>query len=151
MRTRSRRFLLYSTLAAAITTIPSNAVTVLSHLSQARGPERSSSVRWRVAKTIEPSCFKTDLPEAGLWWIEMRSSTPASNPGMIFLPTTDFGPELRFLERTETVMVAVSQAGQARLCLTSQAPLDDVRLTSRFLARKGGDPKEIEIEPDPQP
>ncbi|NJN37442.1 MAG: hypothetical protein HC794_10875 [Nitrospiraceae bacterium] len=74
MGERSRRFLLYSTLAAAITTIPSNAVSVLSHLGMARGLEHDSGVSRRAVKSAKASCFKADLPEAGLWWIEIRSS-----------------------------------------------------------------------------
>lgn len=122
MGKRSRRFLLYSTLVAAISTIPSNAVTILSHLGMARALERDSNVSWREVETVGPRCFEADFPQAGLWGLELRSSAPSSNPGMIFLPTTDYGPELRFLERTETVMVEVSQAGRVELCLTSQAP-----------------------------
>ena len=151
MRKKYSGVLLLCTLLTALTAIPSNAFNILSHFGLAQYLERNSAVTWREVESAGTRCFEVDFPGRGVWGLELWTSAPASNPGIVFLPASMRTPELRFLGRTETLTVEVDRAGTVEFCATSMGLLDDAEIRSVFLPTKGGDPDETEIEPDPKP
>ena len=102
-------------------------------------------LEWREEGTPGQRCFKLQVPFKGVWWLELRSTKPATHPGLLVLDTNGTSP--RTLERVEGVMLQVCHPGMHRVCLTSAASLDDVELASTFL--KGDDPMETEVDPNP--
>ena len=102
-------------------------------------------LEWREENTADRSCFKLQVPSKGVWLLELRSTQPATHPGLLVLDANGISP--RTLERVEGVMLQVCHPGVHRVCLTSAASLDDVELVSSFL--KGGDPMETEVDPNP--
>lgn len=101
-------------------------------------------LEWWEAETAGPRCFKAQVP-VGKWWIEVRSTQPATSPSLMVLDAAGASP--RVVERVEGVMLQVCRPGEHLVCLTSAAPLGDVELASTLL--KGGDPMETEVDPDP--
>lgn len=102
-------------------------------------------LEWREDRTAGSRCFTVEVPFRGSWWIELRSTRPATHPSLMVLDATGSRP--RTLERVESVMLEVCRPGNHLVCLTSGAPLGEVELASTFL--KGGDPMEIEVDPEP--
>ena len=100
---------------------------------------------WHEEQTTGPRCFKVQLRAQGTWWIEVRSTRPAT-PSLLVL-NTDGGEHPRIVERVDGMLLKVCRPGEHLVCLTSTAPLGDVELASTFL--KGGDPMEIEVDPNP--
>lgn len=121
------------------------------------GVEASDGVRrlvWHDTEENAPRCREVAFAEAGLWWLELWTARPSTAPGLVVVHTgLEAGP--RFVERLEGLLLWVDHPGEHLVCLTSQASLGKVELSSALVARademvtKDGDPDETEVELDP--
>ena len=102
-------------------------------------------LEWRESKTAGPRCFTVQVPTRGDWWIEVRSTRPATHSSLMVFDANGVSP--RMIERVEGVRLQVCRPGEHLVCLTSAAPLGDVELASTLL--KGGDPMETELDIEP--
>ncbi len=114
-----------------------------------------------------PRCFTVQIPEpgfhrppggnegGGISWIELTTTAPSTAPEILALApegaSEGDGPVTQ--ERSESVLLRVSQPGEQLLCLTSQRSLGRVELAASFvgeaIATKERDEEETELEPDP--
>ncbi len=102
-----------------------------------------------------PRCFTVQVPDPGFLWLELTTTAPSTAPEILVLaPEGDGegdGPATQ--ERSESVLLRVSQPGEQLLCLTSQTSLGRVELAASFvgvaIATKERDEEETELEPDP--
>jgi len=115
-----------------------------------------SRLSWsETSRTPGPRCFTVEVPEPGFLWIELTTTAPSTAPEILALAPEGAGegagPET--LERSESVLLRVSQAGEHLLCLTSQTSLGRVELAASLVGEaivtKERDEEETELEPDP--
>ncbi|MCP4662502.1 MAG: hypothetical protein GY856_44460 [bacterium] len=96
--------------------------------------------------SVGPRCFTLDFATKGTWWIEVRSTRPATSPGLLVMDAD--GPhDPRMIERRETLAFRIVRPGEHIVCLTSLAPLGDVEVLT-FVDKS--DPLETEVDEDPK-
>ncbi len=92
-----------------------------------------------------PRCSILEFATQGIWWIEVRSTRPATSPGLLIMDA-DGHHDPQMVERREALALRIARPGEHIICLTSQAPLDDVEVVT-FTDKS--DELETEVDEDP--